>query len=40
MEVDVPDGFYREELHTTEWIVPYRYTGLTAIGGGAFGQVR
>nr|ARJ54259.1 p38 protein [Aurelia aurita] len=37
--MDVPFGFNRVELNKTEWIVPNRYQDLTAIGGGAFGQV-
>ena len=38
-KMDVPFGFNRVELNKTEWIVPNRYQDLTAIGGGAFGQV-
>ena len=36
---EVPLGFHHIELNKTEWNVPIRYQDLSAIGGGAFGQV-
>ena len=37
--MEVPFGFHTVELNKTEWNVPNRYQDLSAIGGGAFGQV-
>ena len=33
------DGYYHIELNKTVWEVPQRYTNLTPIGCGAYGQV-
>jgi p38 MAP kinase len=33
------DGYYQIELNKTVWEVPQRYTNLTPIGCGAYGQV-
>ncbi|XP_074537241.1 mitogen-activated protein kinase 14B [Halichoeres trimaculatus] len=40
-ESDVPvrSGFCRHELQKTTWDIPERYTGLRAIGSGAYGTV-
>jgi len=33
-------GFHSVELNKTVWEVPEKYVNLTAIGSGAYGQVR
>ncbi|XP_039264856.1 mitogen-activated protein kinase 14-like [Styela clava] len=35
----IPDGFYRIELHKTDWEVPMKYQDLSPIGTGAYGSV-
>jgi len=34
-----PEGFYREEVNRTTWVIPSHYQNLGAIGSGAYGQV-
>ena len=36
---DLPAGYYRTELNRTVWEVPEKYTDLSPIGTGAYGQV-
>uniref|UniRef100_A0A0B6ZJW0 mitogen-activated protein kinase n=1 Tax=Arion vulgaris TaxID=1028688 RepID=A0A0B6ZJW0_9EUPU len=36
---DMKPGFYHTELVNTSWDVPVRYTRLSPVGGGAYGQV-
>lgn len=38
-ERKIPEGFYRIELHKTDWEVPEKYTELCPIGTGAYGSV-
>ena len=35
----LPPGYHREELNKIVWEVPERYTDLSPIGVGAYGQV-
>ena len=47
MEVDhldssfdgIPDGYYREVINHSDWIVPQRYSDLQTVGAGAYGSV-
>ena len=47
MEVDhldsnddaIPDGYYREVINHSDWIVPKRYSDLQTVGAGAYGSV-
>ena len=38
-ELNIKQGFYRTELNKAVWDVPDKYTGLSPIGMGAYGQV-
>jgi len=36
---DVPEGYYREVINHSDWIVPHRYQDLQTVGSGAYGSV-
>ena len=38
-DLKMKHGFYRVELNKTVWEVPDRYTNLSPVGSGAYGQV-
>lgn len=36
---DIPEGYYREVINHSDWIVPHRYQDLQTVGSGAYGSV-